>query len=47
MCAQMPSKFHDPTDRVVLSGECWSTGKTSDYVRAKGIDPAKVARDYP
>ena len=37
MCAQGPSKFHDLTDRVVVTGAGFSTGKTRDYMETHGI----------
>lgn len=40
MCAQGPSKFHDPTDRVVVKGEGFPNGKTREYVERFGIPPA-------
>lgn len=37
MCAQAPSKFHDPTDRVIVTGAGFSTGKTREYVERHGL----------
>lgn len=41
MCAQAPSKFHDPTDRVVVKGFEYESGKTKEYVAAHGIPERK------
>lgn len=37
MCAQAPSKFHDPSDRIVVTGEGFPSGKTKEYVESRGI----------
>lgn len=42
MCAQAPSKFHDPTDRVIVTGEGFLSGKTRDYLESKGIPPGHI-----